>query len=78
MNKDTFEDQINEAANVMRDVTKNCQVSIEELANALAKLSNSGLKVKDFEVASKSLAEVTKVKQPWYTKLRKFFLECLI
>ena len=64
MNENTFEDQINDAVKAMREVSRNCQVSIKELSNAFAKLSNSGLK---------SLTEVSKINQPWYTKLRKFF-----
>ena len=69
MSKDTLEDQINRIANVMQDVSRNCQVSVEEFANAFAKLTNSGLKVSDFKSASKSLTEVAKVNQPWYLSL---------
>ena len=64
MDKDALEDQINDAVKAMREVSRNCQVSIKELSNAFAKLSNSGLK---------SLKEVAKVKQPWYIKVKRFF-----
>ena len=64
MDKDALEDQINDAVKAMREVSINYQVSVEKLANAFTKLNNSGLK---------SLTEVEKINQPWYTKLRKFF-----
>ena len=64
MDKDKLEDQTNNITKMMREVSKNYQVSVEKLANAFTKLNNSGLK---------SLTEVAKINQPWYTKLRKFF-----
>ena len=64
MDKDKLEDQTNDITKMMREVSKNYQVSVEKLANAFTKLNNSGLK---------SLTEVAKINQPWYTKLRKFF-----
>ena len=73
MNENTFEDQINEAVKITQEVSRNCQVSIEEMKNAFAKLSNSGLKVKYFGADPKSLTEVAKINQPWYIKVRKFF-----